>query len=254
MHPFVLSFLVVSFLASFTLHAQSSMEWIATGDRLLSAGKPAEALNAFRRAESGSRPDATLFVRMAKACVDQSLIETDEDVRLSWSRKAVNYATKAVTASPQSSIAHAHLAVSYGQVAVDAPAREKMDLSLLLKKHAVRALELDPNNFVAMIVLGIWHREIANLNWALKLALRMVYDEIPTASFAEAKRLLARASQLHPEVILPGLELAKTLILMDDSEGALRELRRIAPLPARDAGDPARLREVRSLIRTLSAG
>jgi hypothetical protein len=142
--------------------------------------------------------------------------------------------------------------VAYGQKAVFVPNTEKMDLSKLLHAHAGTALEIDASNTVAMLVLGIWHREVASLNWMVKLLLKAAYGDVPEASLEESQRLLSRAVELEPRQIMPRIELAKTLIELDQEKAAERHLRTAVSLPAGDVHDAKRIAEARGLLKGLT--
>lgn len=222
---------------------------LASGDARQTRLDPAGALALYRQAEKLAPRDPEVLWRIAKIHVDLSKLERNEKVRDALIATGLDHAERAIAANPGHSMAHASKAIVLGQKAVFAGYQEKLDLSKQIKASADKALALDGNNAVAMIVLGIWHREVADLNWALKLAVKLAYGGLPEASFEEAHRFLTRAVQIQSTSILPRLELAKTLIAMDRETEALTHLRAILSMPKTDIGDSAWLAEARELIR-----
>lgn len=224
---------------------------LAAADAATRTGDLAAVSRALRQAEQIDAYSPEVLWRQAKLHVDYAIREKSEDKQLAQVNRALAYANRAVESDSSHSMARVSLAMCYGQKAHIVGAREKLELSLLIKRFAEEALALDANNDVAMIILAIWHREIASLNWFLKTAVKLAYGSMPEASLATAKRLLDRAISIDQGNIMPRVELAKTLIEMEDENGAVRELRTVLKMKVADAGDPARLVEARKLLATL---
>lgn len=225
---------------------------IARGDSAMLAFDTQAALRFLREAERRDGGNAEVLWRLSKLHTDLAISARDEAVGLRETERAIAYARRAVDRAPRHSMAHAMLAVGYGQKAAFAPNSEKMDLSKLLYEHAGKALEIDGSNTVAMLVLGIWHREVASLSWVVQLILKAAYGDVPEASLEDSKRMLSRVVQLQPRGIMARLELAKTLVELDKEEEALRHLRIAVSLPVSDIHDPRRVDEARELIKELS--
>jgi hypothetical protein len=86
----------------------------------------------------------------------------------------------------------------------------------------------------------------------VRLLLKTAYGDVPEASLDESRRLLSKAVQLQPQQIMPRVELAKTLIELDDETSALHHLRTAVSMPVTDIHDPRRIEESRGLIKDLS--
>ncbi|MBR9974785.1 MAG: hypothetical protein KFF77_04335 [Bacteroidetes bacterium] len=225
---------------------------IARGDSAQLAMDTQAALRFFREAERRDADNPEVLWRLSKVHTNLAIAAGDETAALRETERAISYARRAVERAPRHTMAHAMLAVAYGQKAAFAPNSEKMDLSKLLHTHARTALEIDGSNTVAMLVLGIWHRELASLSWVVRLLLKAAYGDVPEASLEDSKRLLSRVVQLQPRGIMARIELAKTLVELDEEEDALRHLRTAVSLPAADVHDPRRIDEARRLIKELS--
>lgn len=234
------------------LQAQQVDALIARGDSAQFSMKPDLAMRLYREAERLDADNPDVLWRISKVYSDYSALKASDEEALRELQRSISYAKKAVAADSTHSMAQVSLAIAYGQKAVVAPNSEKVDLSRLVREHAVRALELESNNHVAMLVLGIWNREVATLNWVLKLALDVVYGGLPDASLEESRRLLQRAMRMYPEQIMTHLELAKTLMEMDDERGAKHHLRKALSLPKRDIGDRRRVDEAQKLLQELT--
>jgi tetratricopeptide (TPR) repeat protein len=225
---------------------------LARGDSAQVALDPRSAMKYYQAAEKLQPENPEVLWRISKLHTDFAAGETTDAVALRHLDHAIDYANRAITADPRHSMAQAALAIAFGQKAVVASNTDKVELSRLVRKHAIKALEFERDNHVAMLVLGIWNREVAELSWVVKLALDVVYGGLPEASLEESRRLLQRAAQLYPDQIMPHVELAKTLKAMDDETGAKRHLRKALSLPKRDIGDTRRIEEARKLLQELT--
>ena len=225
---------------------------IARGDSADAAMDVRGALRIYREAERLDPRNPELLWRLSKIHTSMAISAGEGKRAMQLVERSIDYARRAVETAPRLAMAHATLAVAYGQKAMFAPNSEKMELSKRLRDSALRALELDPSNTVALLVLGIWHREVASLSWVVRLLLKAVYDDVPDASLEESRRLLARAVQLQPRGIMARLEFAKTLVELDEENEALRQLRTAVALPVSDIHDPSRIAEARGLIKDLS--
>jgi hypothetical protein len=157
-----------------------------------------EALRLYIAAAKSDGKNPDILWRISKMHTDLAIASKSENAALKHADRAIDFARRGVASAPRHAMAHAVLAVAYGQKAVFVPNTEKMDLSKLLYSHAGTALEIDASNTVAMLVLGIWHREVASLNWVVRLLLKAAYGDVPEASLEESQRLLAQApSQLR---------------------------------------------------------
>ena len=246
--------LIPLLLFAFTLNlpAQTVERFIALGDSAQARLDPDAALRAYRQAVRLDPNNAEALWRLSKVVVGMAAVETDEQRSRVLAERALNYAKRSAASDPANAMAQVALAISNGQLAILAPATEKLELSKKIKDHAFRAMQLDPSNHVAMMVLGIWNREVAALSWVIKLTMKVVYGGVPEASMEESKRLLAKAVSIQPDEIMSRLELAKTLIELDEESVAIAHLRRVLTLPQRHVGDSVRLDEARKLLRELT--
>jgi tetratricopeptide (TPR) repeat protein len=249
---FAVPVLFFTLLLPVAASAQNVSDLLAAGDSAQLRMDPRSALDAYRQAERLAPRNAEVLWRLSKVISDIAAMQKDEKRAREQLRRALRFAERAVEGDPSNAMAQVSLAISHGQLAVIAPASEKLELSKKVKEHSERALQLDPSNHIAMLVLGMWNREVASLSWVLKLAMRIVYGGVPEASLEESRRLLTQAATHDPQSIMMHLELAKTLIELKERQTAVTHLQRAIALPQRDIGDPARLVEARKLLRELT--
>jgi tetratricopeptide (TPR) repeat protein len=247
----IINILLFLLLTAAPAAAQSFEAVIARGDSAQAAMDIDAALRFYRQAERLAPARADVLWRLSQLHTEMAAGEEDEGRAKKLLDRSLRYADRASEVAPRSAMVQVSYAIAYGQLSLIAPNDDKLDLSKKIREYAMRALELDARNSVAMLVLGIWHREVASLNWALKLLLDAVYGGLPDASLEESHRLLSSAVKLKPGQIMPRLELAKTLIAMDREREARQQLRKAVSLPLGALGDDERVREARELLEEL---
>ncbi|MDT8323311.1 MAG: hypothetical protein RRA94_04290 [Bacteroidota bacterium] len=239
------------YISSAPAAAQTFETALARGDSAQAALNIDAALQHYRQAERIAPARGEVLWRLSQLHTEMAAGESDEVRAKKLVERALRYADRADAAVPRSAMVQVSYAIAYGQLSLIASNDDKIDLSRKVRQYALRALELDAENSVALLVLGIWHREVASLNWALKLLLDAVYGGLPDASLEESHRLLTKAVHLQPGQIMPRVELAKTLIAMDREGEARAQLRKAVVMPLGALGDDRRILEARELLEDL---
>ncbi len=89
------------------------------------------------------------------------------------------------------------------------------------------------------MVLGIYYREIANLNRVLKAFAKVFFGGLPGGSNEDAEQSLLKALELKPGYINAHFQLAKTYEKMKDKDKAIAHYETLLELPILDHQDPA---------------
>ena len=121
---------------------------------------------------------------------------SDEDQRETLLRQAYDAAQASVKGSPNSSNEHLWLAIAAGRLGIASSNKERVQLSKVVKDHAERAIALDPRNGTAYMVLGAWHFYVSDLSWLERNAAKVLYGQLPPASYRDAVTNLTKALQL----------------------------------------------------------
>jgi tetratricopeptide (TPR) repeat protein len=159
--------------------------------------------------------------RLSRALIVSSNLETDKNRRRDTLEDALVLAESAVTKLPESHHAHTCLAICKGNLTNLVGGKRRIELAEGARTSAVQAAKLEPDNFMAYMVLGVWHREMATLSGFTRLLAAVVYGGLPEgASLEESERCLRRAAELAPDRINPHRELGITLVVMKKYEEA----------------------------------
>ena len=141
--------------------------------------------------------------------------------------KAVHYAEIFYKRFPDSADVYCYLALSYGNVAMFRGSKEKIKLAHVVKDNATKSLQMKSNQFVPYVILGIYHREIANLSFFERLFANTFLGDVPDGSFEESIEMFNKALKILPSTIVPTYQLAKTYRYMGEEEKEKEMLQKV---------------------------
>jgi tetratricopeptide (TPR) repeat protein len=190
--------------------AQGQQE-IAAGDAALARFDLDTALKDYRTAHVHAPDDYEATWKLARALIDTSTLSKDADLQKQCCIEAEGLARTAVKLNPDGPKGHAYLAVAVGKLALYEGGKRKVSLASEVKKEAERAVKLDDKEDLAYHVLGVWNREMIELNWVLRKFAELLYGKFPSASLDDAIHDLERASQIAPHIVPHRVELGITL-------------------------------------------
>ncbi len=240
--PFLLLFwIVLSCLGATPLAAapQSAVEWMRQGDVLDAKLETKASLAAYLEAEKLGTPSAALLHRIAKQYGLSMNDEAAESGKKAAGVKALAYAQRSVAADPKDADARVALAICYGRLARFQETKVQIAWSRLIKEAAEEGLRLNPDHELGCYVLGAWHLEMAGLNPLKRGLARMIYGEVPAASYAEAVVYFKRAIALNPDRMASYIDLGRAYAGLDEIVLAKAILLKGLALPDRDRDDPA---------------
>ena len=230
-------------LASFlicvsTLCAQGVDEVLTEGDALDEKNRNSEALSVYLKADAQEPNDARVLRRVSKQYSQLMLDAKSAGEKRQLGEKALDAAQRAVTANPNDSQAHLALAVAYGRIALDQPARRKIETSRLVRNYAWH-------------VLGRWNYELANFNPILKALARAIYGNLPDASNEKAVECFNKAIALQPRRASHHLELGRAYLALGDKQKARDEFNEGLSLPSAEKDDENNKQRARAALNQL---
>ena len=143
------------------------------------------------------------------------------------------------------------LAICYGRVAPFLDNKTKIAYSKLVKEHAEKAVKLDPSLDYGYHVLGAWNYELAGLNPILRAIAKLIYGEVPAASYEDAVKNFKKAIELAPQRVAHHIELGRTYAALGQTELARAELNKGLALPSREKDDPGTKERGRDALKKL---
>ncbi|XP_043255474.1 regulator of microtubule dynamics protein 1-like [Colletes gigas] len=121
-----------------------------------------------------------------------------------------------------------------------------------VKKHMLRAIELNPNDATTMYMLGTWCYHISCLSWHQRKLSSIIFQEPPSSSFNEAVTYFEKAEKLDPYFYSHNLlMLGKTYLKLNQKEQALKYLKMVSEYPVKNDDDHSAKQEAESLLRKI---
>ena len=190
---------------------------------------------------------ARLYVSMGEALPPEN---TEE--RQPYYAKAVQHAETSISNDDSIAEGHTWLAASLGVLADNIGPREKIKRVNSIKSELDRALELNPEDDVALSILGSFNREIAGMGWLEKVFAKTFLGSLPEGSYEEAEEMLKRAIASNPRVIRHYHELGKLYRDTRRYPEAVGVLKEALTKPVLMKSDVRRRQNIHALIKKLS--
>jgi tetratricopeptide (TPR) repeat protein len=227
-------------------------------DRLIQQGDSFDAqldteraLKSYLQAEKAGSNDPNLFVRIARQYAFSMNDTQDESKQRELGETALDYAKRAVEIDPKNAKAQLSVAICYGRLASVMNNKTKVTYSRYVKEYADKALALDTTDSYAYHVLGAWNYELAGINPFMRTVAKIIYGDIPPASYENAERYFRKAVSIAPQRVAHHVELGRTYAVMGKKELAEQELRQALTLPSKEKDDPESKRRAVETLKKL---
>jgi tetratricopeptide (TPR) repeat protein len=185
-------------------------------------------LTELKDAHSGS---AAVLHRLAFVWGDLAKEAEDDALAERRYRKGLRAGTAALRADSTSAWAHLSVAVLQGRLGSFVGTGERIERSRAVRTHANRALQLDSTLAEAYYVRGRWHRQVADLGFFERAAVKLAYGGLPEASLKRAAADFRQALELQRRVH-HHLALGKTLLKMGRDAAARDQLKAALDAPS----------------------
>ncbi|XP_078052680.1 regulator of microtubule dynamics protein 1 [Augochlora pura] len=121
-----------------------------------------------------------------------------------------------------------------------------------IKKHMLRAIELNPTDATTKYMLGTWCYQVSDLAWYQRKIASVIFGEPPTSSFEEALKYFQSAEEVDPNFYSHNLlMLAKSFLKLNQKDEALKYLKMAAEYPAKTDDDHLAKQEAQKLLKDL---
>jgi hypothetical protein len=224
---------------------------IARGDLADEQLKTADSLAAYLEAEKLGGKDADLLGRISREYSLSMVDAKSKDEQRALGEKSLEYAKRAVAADSNNATAQLALAICYGRLATYLDNKTKIAYSKLVKEHVDIAIKLEPSQDYAYHVLGAWNYEIASLNPILRALAKLIYGDVPTASYEDAVKNFKKAVELAPQRVAHHVELGRAYAALGQKDLARTEINKGLALPSREKDDPGTKERGRETLKKL---
>ena len=151
--------------------------------------------------------NADLLWRLSRVYVCLGDVSAPDQQEMLY-RQAEKYARACIAADDSKSQGHAWLAASLGSTAMFVGSKTKVALSREIKVELDRALSLNPNDDVALTILGSFHRALSNVSWIERQLADLLLGGLPKGGFKEGEAAFLKAIALSPTSVRHRFELA----------------------------------------------
>jgi tetratricopeptide (TPR) repeat protein len=210
---------------------------IRKADELDAQGRTNDAIEVLQQAEKINPNDPTLLINLSQDYSDQIDDAKERSKKMAFAKLCLEYAKKAVHEAPDNADAHVCLSVAYGKMTDFVDNKTKMEYSKVVKSEAEKAVELNPKNDLALLILARWNFDMATLNPILKAIAQTLYGQLPPASKELAIEYFQKAIAAAPQSIIDHAEFAKALESMGKTKEARAEWVKVKQLKPTDAED-----------------
>jgi len=204
--------LVACLAGGWLLVTAGSGATVRDGDAALERFDLDAALAAYQAAHAADPNDYEAAWKLARAYSDKGTLTRNRAAEVQLFTQAETAARAAVRLKENDAAGHTYLAIAVGKRALFEGGKRQVELSKEVKEEAARAVQLNPREDLAYHVLGVWNREMVQLNWMLKKFAELLYGKFPAASLENAVTYLERAAELAPDRVAHHVELGNSYV------------------------------------------
>eukprot|EP00127_Corallochytrium_limacisporum_P000536 Clim_evm1s17 gene=Clim_evmTU1s17 len=201
--------------------------------------------------EATDAEDCGLMWRIARAYYDMAENETDRENKKFYTEKGLEWAEQALENGDNDADCHLWFAVMRQRNSEFYGPKERIEEAFVFKEHALKALELNDQHYLAYHLLGRWCFEISNMTWLERRAASALFGTPPTSTYEEAKEYFEKCDSIRDTWKLNKYWLAKSCISINDKPGARAVLQEACRTPADSAEDSQPLRDCEALLQTV---
>jgi tetratricopeptide (TPR) repeat protein len=213
---------------------------INRGDSLYAESELGEALTVYEQAYEFDSTNYSILLKLAKTCNDlgEYYYELrDEELSEVAVYEGVKYASRFAQLFPDSAKVYVYLAWSYGNQALFEGGTEKIKLAHKIRDNAIKSIQFDSTDFSPYVILGIYNRQLGALNWFERLFANTFFGDVPEGSFEESEKMMLKALEIEPRIVIASFHLSLTYKEMGDEEKEIKWLNKVLELPERNFRD-----------------
>jgi len=237
---FILAILISSlFFTELIAYSSELDSIIEKGDKYYNSFSNLEALEEYTKAYGLNPKNFEVLMKITRAYND-----VGEDYKEQGSAGTEGYFIKAFEYSeimkelfPEKGETFFFMAATRGNLALFKGGKEKVKLGRDVEKYARKAIELKPDYGEPHVALGVYYREVANLNWFLKKFAKAFFGGLPDGTNEDSLKMLMKAEQLLPHNVYVQFELGKTYKEIGNKEKMKEHFDKALKLPNTDHRD-----------------
>ena len=249
-----LVFLILLLIPICFLYAVNTAEFIQKGDEYYARFDNKSALDYYLKAYKFAPDEYDVLFRLARTYND--LGEEYHEYKKKDSsevmiKKAIEISVKMKEDFPDSAAAYAYLAMSYGNQALYEGGKGKIKLAHKIEDNAKKSLQINPDQYLSYVILGIYYRQIADLSWFERMFANTFFGDVPDGTFEQSVDMLKKALNIDPWTIVASYQLALTYRAMGNKDKEEKLLKELIDYPQRNFRDKFAIKKARKRLSNL---
>lgn len=216
-------------------------------DQLFEDSKFQETVDLLRSLDQ-SNPN--VLWRNARALYKLAGLEANKDTRPDLIREAFKLVEQALVKDEQNFACHKWFAILLDAKSNLDGIKERVNQLENVKKHMMRAIELNPEDATSRYILGEFSFGLADLPWYQRKIVSAMFATPPSGTYEEALECFLKAESLSPDFYcMNKLMIGKCYYLLKNNEKAKEYLTRAANLVVQDEDDRKCKEEAEALLK-----
>ncbi len=231
--------LALVFLGSLVVRGEEVGHFVVQGDKYYNGFNNLEALAEYKKAYNIDSESFEILMKLTRAYNDvgEDLKEEGSKAAERYFKDAFRFSEKMRELFPEKAETYFFLAASRGNLALFKGGKDKVKLGRDVESYAKKAIEINPDYAPAYVALGVFYREVANLNWFLKKFANAFFGGLPEGSNEDSLKALLKAEHYLPKSVYVQYELGKTFKEIGNKEKMEYRFNKALNLPNTDHRD-----------------
>lgn len=231
--------------------AQTADDMAAEGDQLVKNLKEEDAYAKYKSALVVQPDNLHALVQCSFMASRIGGRQTDKGKATTFYTEAQDLAGRALKVDSTNADAHVALAIADFRLTPGLSAKKRAEYGRDVKNLCDKAIKLDPRNYRAWYLLGLWNIMAFHMSGAERAEAKVLYGGIPDATIKTAIACFEKCRSINPSYIINYLDLAKVYKEDDQTEKAITALETLVKLPVQTEDDPATKAEGRKMLDSL---
>ncbi len=241
-------------LPVFHINPNNVNEFLQKGDKYYSKFNNWSALENYLKAYEVAPGNFDVLLRITRSYNDlgEEYYEyRNRDSSQIMIRQALIFADKMKKDFPDSAESYAYLAMSLGNLALYEGGKAKIKLAHKIEENAKRSLEINPDQYLSYVILGIYYRQIADLSWFERMFANTFLGSVPDGSFEQSIQMFKKALKIKPRTIVASFQLALTYKAMGEDKEEKELLEALLKYPETNFRDIFAIKKAKRRLKEL---
>jgi tetratricopeptide (TPR) repeat protein len=249
--PFILKILFLTLIVSAVSFCQNSYkDFCAMGDNDFLQMDYDNARRNYMKGLELNSDDYDLNWKLARLLVNLGEIPGNE--RQNYFEEAQRYAEKSMTINPNKNEGYTFAAAAIGNIAYYSGNKDKLNAANKMINLLNEAIKIDPQDHIALSILGSIERLFAGLNWLERSVGKIIYSiEIRKGSYDKSVEYFQKAIAIDNTLIRHRYELALTYLDMKDNEKARHQFEAVLKSPIQLKADYHRIELTKEKLKQI---